>query len=66
MAHEYDEIAEIANSMLKLAHSVKLETIEACAKIAERNMHSSIAPGHVGQTIAAEIRGLGRGTENGR
>lgn len=51
-------MTELELAMKKLARAVKLETIEACARVAERNMHSSVMPGHVGQNIAAEIRTL--------
>lgn len=51
-------MTELELAMRKLANAVKLDTIEACAKIAERNMHSSVMPGHVGKNIAAEIRDL--------
>lgn len=51
-------MTELELALLKLANKVKLDTIEACAKIAEKNQHSSIMPGHVGKNIAAEIRAL--------
>lgn len=51
-------MTELEVAMRKLANTVKLDTIEACAKIAEGNKHSSIMPGHVGMNIAAEIRAL--------
>jgi hypothetical protein len=57
-------LTELELAMRKLANQVKLDTIEACAKIAEKNMHSSIMPGHVGKNIAAEIRSLSVSSQN--
>lgn len=51
-------MTELELAMRKLANQVKLDTIEACAKIAENNRQSSVMPGHVGKNIADEIRGL--------